>query len=54
MENVWPKVLARHAITKTELNKTAAAFRKEGHLIFPGWETGKRVPADAWGLYAPR
>ena len=51
--NVWPKVLARHAITKTELNKTAAAFRKEGRLIFPGWEIGKRVPADAWGLYAP-
>jgi three-Cys-motif partner protein len=51
--NLWPKVLARHAVTKADLNKVAAAFRKDGRLVFPGWEPGKRVPADAWGLFAP-
>ena len=38
---------------KADLNKIAAAFRKDGRLVFPGWEPGKRVPADVWGLYAP-
>jgi three-Cys-motif partner protein len=44
--DVWPRVLAKHAVTKTELNKMAAAHRKEKRLIFPDWQTGKKVPSE--------
>ena len=51
--DVWPKVLAKHAVTKTDLNQIAAALRKDERLVFPGWVQGKRVPADGWRLYIP-
>ncbi len=44
--DVWPRVLARHAVTKPELNKIAAKHRKEGRLYFPDWLPGKKVPSD--------
>lgn len=44
--DVWPRVLARHAVTKPELNKIAAGHRKEGRLYFPDWLPGKKVPSD--------
>ena len=44
--DVWPQVLARHAVTKPELNKMASTHRKEGRLYFPDWLQGQRVPAD--------
>ena len=50
--DVWPKVLARHAVTKADLNRIAAALRKDGQLIFPDWEANKRVPSERWRLYA--
>jgi three-Cys-motif partner protein len=49
---VWPKVLAKHAVRKTDLNRIAAAFRKDGRLVFPDWEPGKRVPSNAWHLHS--
>ena len=45
---LWPRVLAKHAVTKADLNKIAAAFKKDGRLVFPQWEVGKRAPADLW------
>lgn len=51
--DLWPKVLAKHAITRVELNSIAASFRKEGRISFPDWQTGKRVPADGWRVFVP-
>ena len=44
--SIWPRVLAKHSLTKAELNIIAAECRKDGTLAFPNWEAGKRVPAD--------
>ena len=44
--DIWPQVLARHAVTKPELNKIASEHRKEGRLYFPDWLPGKKVPSD--------
>ena len=44
--DVWPRVLARHAVTKPELNRMAAKHRKEGRLYFPDWLPGQKVPSD--------
>ena len=51
--DVWPRVLAKCAVTKADLNKIAARFRKDGRLIFPDWEASKRVPSDQWRLHMP-
>jgi three-Cys-motif partner protein len=45
---LWPKVLAKHAITKTNLNRIAASLRADGRLSFPDWTRGKRIPEDGW------
>ena len=37
-------VLARYVVKLSEVNKIAAKLREEGRLVFPDWETGKRVP----------
>ena len=43
-EKLWPLVLARHVIRRTDVNAIAAQLRKDRHLLFPDWEKGKRVP----------
>ena len=43
-ENLWPQVLARHVVRRTDVNQMAARLRKEGQLLFPDWEKGKRIP----------
>lgn len=49
--DIWPRVLARHAVTKTDLNQIAAALRKDERLIFPDWGPRQRVPSDADRVY---
>jgi len=44
--DIWPQVLAKHAIRKTELNAVAARLRKEGRLLFADWKERQRVPSD--------
>jgi three-Cys-motif partner protein len=51
---LWPKVLAKHAITKTNLNRIAASLRDDGRLTFPDWSQGKRVPEDGWRVSVPK
>lgn len=41
---LWPQVLALHAVRRTELNGIAVKLRNEGRLLFPDWQPGKRVP----------
>lgn len=50
---VWPLVLEKHAVRRTELNATAAQLRKAGSLIFPDWEANKRVPGDNYFMSRP-
>lgn len=46
--SIWPEVLTHHAVRRTELNVIAARLRKEGKLVFPNWQAGKRVPDDGY------
>jgi three-Cys-motif partner protein len=43
-DQLWPQVLALNAVRRTELNNIAAKLRRDGRLLFPDWEVGKRVP----------
>jgi three-Cys-motif partner protein len=45
---VWPRVLEKHVVTRPDVNSIAAELRKNSQLLFPGWESGKRVPQDGY------
>lgn len=47
---VWPKVLAKHAVTHPDLNRIANELRKSGQLIFHSWEPKKRSPDDSYRM----
>lgn len=51
--SVWPVVLARHAIRKTELSAIANSERKAGSIIFPFWPDRKKVPEDDYSMHKP-
>ena len=42
--SLWPQVLARHIVRRTDVNQIAARLRREGKLLIPEWEKGKQVP----------
>lgn len=42
--DLWPQVLAAHVVRRTQVNQLAAELRKDGLLVFRGWEQRKRVP----------
>lgn len=50
--SVWPRLLADHAIRKTDASAIAGALRKEGALEFPDWVAGKRVADDTYRVFA--
>ncbi len=52
-DELWPKVLARHVVRKTDVNKIAARLREDGKLLFPDWEKGKRVPQANYRTQRP-
>ena len=47
-ENLLVQVLARHVVRRPDVNKIAACLRYEKRLLFPDWETGKRVPQPGY------
>ena len=49
-EKLWPAVLARHVVRKTHVNQVAAHLRREGRLLIPDWESGKRVPQPQYRI----
>jgi hypothetical protein len=49
-ERLWPQVLARHVIRKTDVNQMAARLRNEQRLMIPNWEKGKRVPQTGYRI----
>jgi three-Cys-motif partner protein len=49
-EHLWPLVLARHVVKRSDVNRIAARLRQEGRLLFPDWEQSKRVPQSNYGV----
>lgn len=47
---LWPQVLAKHAIRKTELGSIIAHLRKAGQLEIADWPSRKRVPDDTYKI----
>ena len=44
---IWPKVLAKHVVRLTDLNRAANELRKEQKLTFPTWAGARKsVPDD--------
>ena len=48
--SVWPSVLARHAVRKTDVGRLVAELRKDGTLSVDNWTARKRVPDDSFRL----
>jgi three-Cys-motif partner protein len=43
-KELWPQILARHVVRRTDVNRIAAQLRKKGLLNFPDWEAGRQIP----------
>jgi three-Cys-motif partner protein len=43
-DKLWPQVLARHIVRHSNINQISARLHRDGKLVIPDWETGKRVP----------
>lgn len=52
-KRLWATVLSKHAVKRTDVNKICAALKNSGQLMFPDWETGKRVPQDHYRAQRP-
>lgn len=51
---IWPQLLARHLVKRSELNAIANELKKDGRLQFPDWpSTSKRKPEDDYLLIYP-
>jgi hypothetical protein len=50
---LWAAILTKHAVRVTDVNSICAILRKKGALLFPDWETGKRVPQDHYRTQRP-
>jgi three-Cys-motif partner protein len=53
-DKLWPQVLARHVVRRPDVNTIAAQLRKDGRLLFPDWEKGKRVPQSNYRTQRPK
>jgi three-Cys-motif partner protein len=47
---LWAAVLLHHVVTLTDVNAMCADMRKSGELVFPDWESGKKVPKDHYRI----
>ncbi|MDP1738958.1 MAG: three-Cys-motif partner protein TcmP [Caulobacter sp.] len=52
-EDAWPRILAKHAIRKTELNSIAGNLYRSGKLYCPDWVPKKRIPGENYRLCLP-
>jgi three-Cys-motif partner protein len=52
--SLWPRVLARNIVTHPDVNQIAARLRKDGRLLFPSWEKGRRVPQSHHRTQRPK
>jgi three-Cys-motif partner protein len=51
--DIWPRVLAKHVVRRPDVNQIAVRLRKANLLMFPDWESGKRVPQDPYRMNRP-
>lgn len=52
-EALWPEILARHVIRRSQVNQLAVKLRNAKALEFPDWEKGKRVPQSSYRTWRP-
>lgn len=52
-KKLWAAVLTKYAVRITDVNSICANLKKKGALLFPDWETGKRVPQDHYRIQLP-
>jgi three-Cys-motif partner protein len=53
-QKLWPLVLLRHVVKLTDVNKISTKLRNDQKLLFPNWETGKRVPHRGYKVQRPQ
>lgn len=51
--DLWPEILAKYAIRRTELNALASRLWKDGIILIPQMSGRKRVPDDSYQLSKP-
>jgi three-Cys-motif partner protein len=49
-DKLWPLVLARHVVRKTDVNRIVGRLRREEKLLIPDWEKGKKVPQPRYRI----
>ena len=52
-ENLWPQVLVRHVVRRTDVNEIVARLRREGKLLISDWEKGRKVPQPHYRIQRP-
>jgi three-Cys-motif partner protein len=52
-DKLWPLILARHVVRRTDINQIAGRLRREGKLLIPDWEKGKQVPQPTYHIQRP-
>jgi three-Cys-motif partner protein len=53
-DKLWPLVLVRHVVRRTDVNQIAGRLRREGKLLIPDWEKGKQVPQPTYHIQRPK
>ncbi len=53
-EKLWPQVLARHVVRKTDVNQIAGRLYREAKLLIPEWEKRKQVPQPTYRIQRPK
>jgi len=53
-EKLWPLVLVRHVVRRTDVNQISGRLRREGKLLIPDWEKGKQVPQPTYRIQRPK
>jgi hypothetical protein len=51
--DLWPQILARYAIRKSELNEMAGGAHRTGRIEFVNWAPRKRIPDDGYEMRRP-
>jgi three-Cys-motif partner protein len=53
-EKLWPLVLSRHIVRRTDVNQAAGRLYREGKLKIPDWGKGKLVPQPVYRIQRPK
>jgi three-Cys-motif partner protein len=53
-DKLWPLILVRHVVRRTDVNQIAGRLRREGKLLIPDWEKGKQIPQPTYRIQRPK